>query len=258
MGKQIAIMQPTYMPWLGYFSMIDQSDEFVFLDNVQLVQRSWQVRNKIKLNGIEKMLTIPVNKDKSREYRYICNTRYSGCEWKDNHIRNIQQAYSKAKYYESVMPFIYELYMKEYSSIGEMNINFIKAICNKIGIETSLINATNLGVTGRKDALLVDICKKRGADTYLSAQGSAAYIEANGPAGEFGLNGISLYYLNYNHPRYRQLGEGFIPFIGVFDLLFNEGFSAALSIIRDGAIRNFSSAEYRAINQLESEKLCER
>lgn len=255
MGKQIAIMQPTYMPWIGYFSMIDQSDEFVFLDNVQLVQRSWQVRNKIKLNGVEKMLTIPVNKDKSREYRYICNTRYSGSEWKDKHIRTIRNAYSKTKYYENVMPFIYKLYMKEYSSIGDMNITFITAICNKIGIETPLFNANNLGVTGCKDALLVDICKKRGADAYLSAQGSAAYIEANGPAGEFGRNGIGLYYLNYNHPRYRQLGEGFIPFIGVFDLLFNEGFYEALSIIRDGAARNFSSAEYRAIRQIESEKL---
>ena len=61
MGKIVAIMQPTYMPWLGYFSMIDQVDEFIFLDNVQLVDRSWQVRNKIKFNEKEKMINIPVD-----------------------------------------------------------------------------------------------------------------------------------------------------------------------------------------------------
>ena len=69
MKKMIAIMQPTYMPWMGYFSMIDQAEAFVFLDNVQLVGRSWQVRNKIKLNDQEKMLTIPIDKSIGCKFR---------------------------------------------------------------------------------------------------------------------------------------------------------------------------------------------
>lgn len=82
MKKMIAIMQPTYMPWMGYFSMIDQAEAFVFLDNVQLVGRSWQVRNKIKLNDQEKMLSIPIDKSIGRDQRMIYNTPYSDETWK--------------------------------------------------------------------------------------------------------------------------------------------------------------------------------
>lgn len=245
MNKLIAIMQPTYMPWLGYFSMIDQAEEFIFLDNVQLVNRSWQVRNKIKFGEAEKMLTIPVNKDKARDDRLIYVTAYSGEDWKKSHLGQIRQAYSKSLYFNEIMPFIENLYKKHYFSIGEMNELIIMEICKKIGIKTPFFLATTMNVSGHKDGLLVNICKERNADAYLSAQGSAAYIEASNPAGEFGKNNIELYYLNYEHPCYNQICGKFIPYIGIYDLLFNEGFEAALDIIRSGARVNYTSDEFR-------------
>lgn len=247
MNKIIAIMQPTYMPWLGYFSMIDQVKEFVFLDNVQIVGRSWQVRNKIKYDDEEKMLTIPINKERPRDERMIFNTKYNGTDWKVSHLGSMRYSYSKAHYYKDVMPFLEELYSVDYVSIGEMNEIIIKTICKKIGISTPFFYSREMDVIGHKDVLLVNICKKRNADAYLSAQGSAEYIEANSPAGFFGESGIDLYYLNYIHPEYNQLGKKFIPFIGIYDLLFNVGFESSLDVIRQGQMKNYSSNEFRRL-----------
>ncbi len=245
--KTIAIMQPTYMPWLGYFSMIDQVDEFVFLDNVQLVNRSWQVRNKIKCDNEAKMLTIPVNKEKHRDERFIYNTSYFGEDWKKSHLGIIRYAYSKANYYNQVMPLLEDLYSYNYKSIGDMTSSFIVDICKRIGIDTPFLYSKDLYVEGHKDALLVDICRKRNAEAYLSAQGSSSYIEADTPAGEIGKAGIELYYMNYEHPKYEQIGNCFVPYIGIYDLLFNAGFDTSLEIIRSGQRKNYTSEDYRRL-----------
>lgn len=245
MGKMIGIMQPTYMPWMGYFSMIDQTDAFVFLDNVQLAGRSWQVRNKIKLNDREKMLTIPIDKSAVRDKRMICNTPYLDETWKKSHLGTIQQAYGKSPFYKEIMEFLEPLYLKAYGSIGEMNIVLITKISRRIGIDTPLHLASELSVSGHKDELLAEICQTLEADGYLSAQGSASYIEKDAAGGAFARHGIELFYLNYEHPEYRQQGEYFIPYIGIYDLLFQVGFGEALAYIRRGNRENYDYKKYR-------------
>lgn len=245
MKKMIGIMQPTYMPWMGYFSMIDQTDAFVFLDNVQLAGRSWQVRNKIKLNDKEKMLTIPVDKSVNRDERMINNTPYMGEAWKKSHLQTIHQAYRKSLFYKEVMEFLEPLYLKVYSSVGKMNIVLISEICRQIGIGTQLHLASELPVNGHKDDLLVEICQALKSDVYLSAQGSAVYIEKDTAGGAFVRHGIELLYLNYEHPEYGQQGEHFIAYLGIYDLLFNVGFDKSLAYIRKGNRRNYTCEEYR-------------
>lgn len=234
--KIIAIMQPTYMPWMGYFSMIDRVDEFVFLDMVQLAERSWQVRNKIKLNDTEKLLTIPIKKDKTRDERIINQCPYMGEDWKKSHLDTIKTAYRKAPFYGQVFPFLSELYKVRAESIGAFNCTLIQAIAEKIGITTPFASAFEImGETQeKKDGLLAAICERCDADSYLAAPGSAAYIEKDSPGGAFKKRGIRLYYHYYMHPQYRQAGKEFISHIGIYDLLFNEGFEKALPIIRSG------------------------
>lgn len=225
--------------------MIDQVEDFVFLDNVQLVGRSWQVRNKIKLNDQEKMLTIPIDKSIGRDQRMIYDTPYSDETWKKSHLGTIQQAYRKSPFYREVMEFLNDLYLEKYSSIGNLNKVLISEICRRIGIHTRLYSASELHVDGHKDSLLVSICQILKADGYLSAQGSAAYIEKDTAGGEFTRQGIELFYLNYEHPIYKQQGKSFIPYIGIYDLLFNVGFDEALAYIREGSRKNYSYMEYR-------------
>ena len=238
-----AIMQPTYFPWLGYFAMIDDVDVFVFLDSVQLVKRSWQVRNRIKQNNKELMLTIPVHIE-HRDTR-ICDAYYVGDDWKETHLKSIKQAYSKAPYYSEIMPKLYKWFDFEDERLAVFNENIIKEICNYLGIKTIFYKSSDLKeIKGAKDELLVSICKNLGISSYLSAKGSAEYIERNNEGGAFGNNGIVLEYQNYEHPTYNQIGKEFLPYMCILDVLFNHG-KSALNIIRSGNEKPLTSKQLK-------------
>lgn len=242
-----AIMQPTYLPWLGYFSMIDDVDVFVFLDSVQLVKRSWQVRNRIKeYDGKELMLSIPIHTIGRRDTK-ICDAEFASQSWYVKHLNSIKQCYSKSKFYDEIMSFIEPVYYENYKYLSEFNIKLITSICEYIGINTTLIKSSDLnGICGKKDSLLVDICKKIGIDYYLSAIGSSEYIESKEPGGFFSKEGIKLRYQNYQHPEYKQLGNVFMPFMGIIDLLCNNG-KTSLEIIKSGKGIPYKSSDIRKI-----------
>jgi hypothetical protein len=245
-------MQPTYIPWLGYFDLIDQADIFVFLDNVQLVKRSWQVRNKIKTAKGILCLTIPVKKTKSRDETILCETYITpGTLWKKKHLKSIQLSYKKTPYFDKIYSCIEKMINKKEKTLSKFNINIIKNISRKIGIKKKFINTSKLkNIKGRKDTLLVNICKAIDCNSYLSPLGAAAYIERQSPGGEFAKNKINLYYQNYKHPTYNQIYEDFLSHMSVIDLLFNHGFDQALEIIRKGRRK---SINYRSFSKKFSE-----
>lgn len=227
-----AIMQPTYIPWLGYFNMINKSDVFVFLDNVQIEKRSWQVRNRIKGFNGEIMLTIPTG---SGSRALICEADIDNTQkWQDRHLNTIYHNYCKAYAFTEVFPIINEIYSVTYNKLSEFNINLIKIICKYIGITKEFILSSELGITGIKDELLVNVCREIGADSYLSARGSSVYINRDKLGGLFSENNINLFYFDYDHPVYPQLFGEFIPYMGVYDLLLNVGLENARNIIKSG------------------------
>jgi len=240
-------MQPTYNPWLGYFDLMDKVDIFVYLDNVQLVKRSWQVRNRIKTPQGELFLTIPIRKLKSREETLIKDAVINDDEsWRQKHLKSIELNYRKAKFFDSVFPFVKNLILNDFQFLGDFNINLIEKIKKAIGINTLTIRSSEISsVKGKKDELLANICKLLNADIYISPQGSAVYIEKETPGGAFVKRGIELYYHNYEHPVYNQLHGEFLPYMGIIDLLFNEGFENALDIIKEGRRKDFHYKEFR-------------
>ena len=230
-----AIMQPTYIPWIGYFDLIDSVDKFVFLDDVKLEKCSWQVRNRIKTSQGELYLTVPIKSTKSRLELMINEAEINdNIPWRKKHLKSIFFAYKKTKYFEEVYPFLEKLIDNNIILIKDFNINIIKSIAYKIGIETEFEISSKLEVSGKKDYRLISICKELGCDEYISPQGSAVYLEKTKPCGAFDNSKISLYYFNYKHPIYNQLYGDFLPFMSIVDLLFNEGFKNALDIIRSG------------------------
>lgn len=236
-----AIMQPTYLPWLGYFAMIDNVDLFVFLDDVQLTKRSWQVRNRIKgIDGKEIMLSIPLH-TKGRDNTMICDASFADSDWYKRHMSIIKQNYSKAPYYDEIMILLQTVYEKHFLFLSDLNIELISSICKYLGITTPLYKSSDIcGKNGKKDDLLVDICNKMKINSYLSAKGSSVYIEKNNKGGAFANASIRLEYQNYEHPIYNQLGVNFVPYMGVIDLLFNEGRNS-LCIIRSGIRTSYNS-----------------
>lgn len=234
--KTAAIIQPTYLPWIGYFDLIDQSDIFVFLDNVQLVKRSWDIRNRIKTASGELFLSLSFRKDKHRDETLFCNANLDDTNpWRKKHLKSIELSYHCAPYCNEIYPLLDSLINSRYHLLSEFNINIITALSQKMGITTIFVKASELkGLEGAKDVRLVAICKEIDCDQYISPQGAAVYIEREKPGGEFSRQAIDLYYQNFDHPVYKQLYGDFLPFMSIIDLLFNYGFADSLKIIRTG------------------------
>ncbi len=235
MQKTCAIMQPTYIPWLGYFNLIDQVDIFVLLDDVKLEKQSWQVRNKIKSAGKELMLTIPVlsvNGMDTLIHKAQLNDR---TKWRKKHFRTVEQNYSKAPYKKEILEVYHQVLNIDSIYLSDITIDIIKRVCNRIGIETEIVESSKLGVArSTKDQRVVDICKAIKCDRYISPVGAKDYINQYQVGGAFVNSGIDLYYMNYVHPAYTQIGQKFLPFMGIIDLLLNMGFGQSLNIIKSG------------------------
>lgn len=215
-----AIMQPTYLPWIGYFDMIDQADVFVFLDSVQFSKRSWQQRNRIKGPSGEIILTVPVfTKGKREQLILNAEVDYSD-KFVKKHLQTIRQCYSKADFFDAYFPDLQAVLNSQHKYICDLNIHIIQQLMLQLGIKTPTLRSSSLDVAGEKAYLLTDICLRLNAETYLSAPGSKDYIEDDNVIVK---NGINLIYHEYIHPEYRQLYGEFLPYMSCLDLLFNHG-----------------------------------
>jgi len=220
-----AIMQPTYLPWLGYFELIAKSDVFVFFDDVQFIKRSWQHRNRIKSNQGELMLTVPVL-SKGKHGQKINEVEISNDgHWRKKHIQSIKVNYRKARYFRDYIDELEHIYSKDYSRLLDLNVTLTKFLMAKIGIKTRTILSSQLQVEGERNEKIVGICKKVQADVLYDAQGAQEILDQ----GYFEQNNVKLVFQKYQHPVYRQLGP-FIPYMSTLDLLFNEG-TGSLDII---------------------------
>lgn len=226
----VAIMQPTYLPWMGYFDLIDSCDTFVFLDCVQFDKRSWQQRNRIKSAGGELLLTVPVLVKNRREQKIrdaqIDRTRGFAAQ----HLSSLRHAYSKAPHYAPHADALAAILGKDHLLLADLNIELIEFLSAALGVRTGTLRSSTLPAQGSKVERLLSICEELGADHYLSAAGSRAYIEQNNL---FLKHGMRVTYQEYAHPVYRQEHGEFLSHLSVVDLLFNEG-PAALSILRSG------------------------
>ncbi len=239
-------MQPTFNPWIGYFDLINSVDTFVFLDSVQLEKRSWQTRNKIKLNNSEFIISIPIMRTASRNETSLNKAFLNDNGWHVKALKTIHHAYLKSKYFTEVFPFVENLLNEnKYKSLSEYNTNIIKEISLKIGINSKFIFSSNLkNQEGSKDDLLLSICKELDASEYISPQGSSSYLQKNNSGEKYKKSLIKLYYSHYTHPFYNQIGKEFLSYMGIFDLIFNEGFDNALEIIVSGHKNNIYYKDY--------------
>jgi len=229
-------MQPTFNPWLGYFDLIDYVDIFIFLDTVQLNQQSWQTRNKIKVQNKELMVSIPIQKSKSKSELLIKDTLidFRKFNFRKKLYRTLEQNYKKSSYFMEVNEFIKELVLYETNFLSEYNINIIKKISDKLNIQTKFIilSETEYLAKNSKGKLVLSICDYFGTKKYISPLGSKEYLEKI--KNDFIDKQVNICYQYYNHPTYSQIGDKFIPYIGIFDLLYNEGFDNSSKIIKGG------------------------
>ncbi|MFA6409831.1 MAG: WbqC family protein [Gammaproteobacteria bacterium] len=229
-------MQPTDIPWLGYFDLIDSVDKFVFLDDVKLEKCSWHVRNRIRSSNGEIYLTIPIRKTIERDKLKINEAQINDAiNWRQKHLKSIFFAYRKANFFDEIYFFVQELINTKTDKLKDFNIGIITALLNRMGINTCIVRTSEmLNLEGVSDKRIVSICKSIGCDEYVSPPGAACYIEKDFPGGAIVANNIALYYHKYQHPSYTQLYDGFLPYMSIVDLLFNYGYDESLNIIRSG------------------------
>lgn len=240
--KTAVIMQPTYLPWLGYFDLMDQADVFVFLDSVQFDKRSWQQRNRIKSPNGELLLTVPVL-TKGRFDQRICDVELDSTNsFKDAHLKAIKYNYAKAEYFKEYSDGLEKIFLREHHLLAELNIDLIMWIKDMLGIKTAVLRSSDLNVQGKRVELLVNICKEVGAKHYLSPVGAKEYIDGTDV---FLKNNLMLSYSNFVHPVYRQLFGDFVSHLAAIDLLFNAG-AESLEIIRSGRGKGMFTPETRA------------
>ncbi|MFH1878114.1 MAG: WbqC family protein [Candidatus Omnitrophota bacterium] len=222
-----AIHQPQYLPWLGYFDKMDQSDIFVLLDDVQYKKNEWQNRNRIRTPDGWQWLTVPVI------YKFgqlikdikIDKTR----KWGEKHLKSISINYSKALYFDRYFPFFEESLGREWTYLMDINNHFIEYFRKELGIKAPVVLSSGMGIKTNKTQRLIDICKSLNADVYLSGGGGADYLEQE----KFEENNISLEFQNYIHPAYGQAYGGFCPYLSIADLLFCRG-GDSINVIREG------------------------
>ncbi len=227
---KVAIHQPQYLPWLGYFDKMDQVDVFVLLDDVQYKKNEWQNRNKIRTASQWQWLTVPVMYkfgEKINEVRIDSHQ-----DWRARQMKGLEINYSNAPYFWDYFTFFRDVFAQEWEFLVDINIYFIEYLKDALGIKTDLVRSSVLKVNGSKTERLVEICKALKADTYLSGAGGDEYLDK----GLFEESGIVLEFQHYSPPRYSQAFGGFYPNMSVVDLLFCHG-KESLSIIKEGSDR---------------------
>ena len=217
----VSIHQPNYLPWLGFFHKMTESDVFVLFDDVQLVRgKSFVVRNRVKTaNGVQ-WLTVPV-KEKG-ELRLIKEALIvQDGKWQKKHWKTIQLSYKKAPYFDRYEAEFSQIYDTSWEKLSELNVTLIKLIKNLMGINTTLVLSSEMNIEARGAEKILSIIKELKANKYITGEGkgSRRYIIEE----DFKNNNIELIYQGFKHPVYHQLWGDFVPNLSIIDLLFNEG-----------------------------------
>ena len=222
----VAVHQPQYLPWLGYFDKIDRADIFVLLDNIQFKKNEWQNRNKIKTAQGWQWLTVPVmHKYPQLINEVMVNNRV---RWQHKQRQAILSNYKKTPYYDQMKEFFEDIFSSSWQFISQLNIEVVKKLVKLLGIETPLYVASEIGEFPQDpDERLIAITKHFGADTYLAGMGGREYMDLD----IYDKSGIKVIFQDFKHPVYTQLFGGFEAFMSVIDLIFNHG-DKSLMIVR--------------------------
>jgi hypothetical protein len=233
--KTVAIHQPNYLPWAGYFYKMLRCDDFIFGDSVLLSTPSFTTRNRIKTKEGVAWLTLPcryvVGQTLIKEVEFADN------RWRRKHLSILEYSYRKAPYFEHYMPRLREIVASEANNLCDLNLSLIRQIVLWLNIECTFHLSSELNVSGAKDDRIVNMVRRIGGRTYLSGLGGSNYQSET----KFKDADLNLVYYDFSPPKYPQLWGTFEPGLSIIDLLFNCGPESA-QILRDSGGGNGNRA----------------
>lgn len=224
-----AIMQPTYLPWSGYFHLASKVDIFVFLDDVQFQRKSWQSKNKILLNGRESILSVPLQYAPLQTL--ISDIRLlQDYSWQKKHVHDLQVAYPALWREASLKDPLMAILERPYQFLADFNIDLIGLLFDWLGLKCRTLRASSLACGGSRSQHLAEICRVVEADTYFSPIGSRGYLEED----QFErFSGIQLRFAEFSPPSYFQGNTTeFVSHLSVMDVIGHGGLEFAKAYIR--------------------------
>jgi len=232
----VVILQPSYIPWRGFFHLIQKADTFVFFDDVQYDKRGWRNRNRIKTQNGPVWLTIPANAKGSQTDNILIKdvpVVYDE-DWAKKHWRSLQLNYGKAPFFKQYAPLVESFYQQRPVMLADFTISTSITLSETLGLKnkTFLRSSELEGVEGQKTDRLLSVLKKVGATHYISGPSAKDYIEND----KFEAAGITLEYIDYRYEEYPQLHPPYDPQVSVLDLLFMTGPEAGKHIWGDAEI----------------------
>ena len=214
----IAVIQPSYFPWRGYFSFMKSANSFVFLDDVQYTNRDWRNRNKFDIEGRSEWLTVPVAQGSANlEIKDVSIDE--GTDWRKLHLKSFQRNYSKAPYFEDAYNLFNSICFPSYSNISDLTCHTTILVSEYLGIECDFLRSSALNVTGTSSLRLLNICTKIGATKYISGPSAKDYLAID----IFEDSGIGVQFQEYSYGLYPRNDRPWIGNLSIFDLIAFNG-----------------------------------
>ncbi len=233
--RAVALMQPTFLPWAGYFALADAADVFVFLDDFQFQRRSWHHRNRMFSSpGEATWVTVPVTSG-SKDGRPAIDevTPIVDADFRKTFRGLLQHGYGRSEHLEALLPALDGWIERDWANLADFNIAFIELAFELLGIRTETRRSSEVGSEGRRSARLADLLGRLEATRYLSAAGSREYMVEDGV---FPLAGVETSFQDYEPVAYPQQGASeFVSSLSVLDLLLQVGPERAGAVIREGS-----------------------
>ena len=218
-GNIISIHQPNFIPWLGYFYKIYQSDIFVFLDDVQFSNQGMHNYHYIKTSQGSFRLKIPIHKTFRDNINQVKIN--DDLNWKEKHLKTLIANYKRSPFFDEVFNDIQGLYNARYANLASFNREFIEFICQKFGITTRFVDSSELNIDSGREQKIIDICIALDGSIYYSGTGAKAYQNEN----NFSENGLELRYSSFKVFEYPQLWDDFQSNVTIVDYLMNCGYN---------------------------------
>ena len=228
---KLAIMQPYFFPYIGYLRLISSVDQFVVYDNIQYTKKGWINRNRILLNGKDKMITVPLKKDS--DYLNIKERLLSDSWTKDKSklLNTIKSAYTKAPYFGESFSLIEECLLSTENNLFKFLLNSLKKLCAHLEISTKFITSSSVDIDHslKSESKVLEICKNLECDVYINPTGGQHLYDYN----NFKQEGITLKFMKPETLKYTQHSNCFIPSLSIIDVLMFNGKKETLTYLNN-------------------------
>jgi hypothetical protein len=215
----LVVLQPSYLPWLGYFDQMRKADIFVWYDDVQFDKHGWRNRNRIKGRQGPLWLTVPI-RHAGRAVQSINAVEIDNRQsWRRKHLRSVEQLYACAPFCASASVGLGEILLQPWEHLVDLNIATTQWLAREFSIETPRYRASQLSIDGDRNERLINLCRHFQATHYLSGDAARDYLDIE----RFAATGIEVVWHSYQHPQYPQLHGNFVPYLSALDLLLNVG-----------------------------------